>query len=114
MPRPKKYRHCGCTIKGSIFKPTGTPLHELKQIGLQRDELEALRLCDLDGLVAVSRLASESESRASLSVPSTRLSICGVTWGSGLWMVRLEPVQAIPSYWSIAAPLGRPAPGSAA
>ncbi|NOQ65720.1 MAG: DUF134 domain-containing protein [Desulfobacterales bacterium] len=51
MPRPKKYRHCGCTIKGSIFKPTGTPLHELKQIGLQRDELEALRLCDLDGLV---------------------------------------------------------------
>ena len=51
MPRPKKHRHCGCTIKGSIFKPTGTPLYELKQIRLQRDELEALRLCDLNGLV---------------------------------------------------------------
>jgi predicted DNA-binding protein (UPF0251 family) len=50
LPRPKKHRHCGCTIKGSIFKPTGTPLYELKQIQLQRDELETLRLCDREGL----------------------------------------------------------------
>jgi len=51
LPRPKKIRHCGCTIKGSVFKPTGTPLYELEQIRLQRDELEVLRLCDRDGLV---------------------------------------------------------------
>lgn len=50
MPRPKKHRHCGCTIKGSVFKPTGTPLRELKQIELQLDELETLRLCDRNGL----------------------------------------------------------------
>ena len=50
MPRPKKYRHCGITIKGSVFKPTGTPLFELEKVQLQRDELETLRLCDRDGL----------------------------------------------------------------
>jgi predicted DNA-binding protein (UPF0251 family) len=50
LPRPKKHRHCGCTIKGTVFKPTGTPLYELEQIQLQRDELETLRLCDRDGL----------------------------------------------------------------
>ena len=51
MPRPKKPRHCGCKIKGSVFKPSGTPLYELQQIPLQRDELEVLKLCDRDGLV---------------------------------------------------------------
>ena len=51
MPRPKKPRHCGCTIRGSAFKPIGIPLYKLEQIKLQRDELEVLRLCDLDGLV---------------------------------------------------------------
>ena len=51
MPRPKKPRHCGCKIKGSVFKPTGIPLYELQQILLQRDELEVLKLCDRDGLV---------------------------------------------------------------
>jgi predicted DNA-binding protein (UPF0251 family) len=35
---------------GKAFKPTGVPLHELRQIPLHRDELETLRLCDLEGL----------------------------------------------------------------
>jgi len=50
LPRPKKYRHCECKFKGRAFKPTGTPLRELKSISMQRDELEVLRLCDLEGL----------------------------------------------------------------
>ncbi len=37
-------------MKGRAFKPTGTPMTELEQIALQEDELEAMRLCDLDGL----------------------------------------------------------------
>lgn len=50
MPRPKKRRHCQERVCGKAFKPTGVPLRELRQILLQRDELEALRLCDRDGL----------------------------------------------------------------
>ena len=50
-PRPKKKRICGGRFCGKAFKPTGISLVELKQIPLQRDELEALRLCDYEGLI---------------------------------------------------------------
>lgn len=49
-PRPQKKRNCSCRIKGLAFKPTGTPMSELEQIQMRHDELEALKLCDLDGL----------------------------------------------------------------
>ena len=50
-PRPKKRRICGGSFCGKAFKPTGVSLMELKQIPLQQDELEALRLCDYEGLI---------------------------------------------------------------
>ena len=49
-PRPKKIRYCEGDFCGRAFKITGTPLQELKQISLFRDELEVLRLCDREGL----------------------------------------------------------------
>jgi predicted DNA-binding protein (UPF0251 family) len=33
---------------GKAFKPTGIPMHKLAKITLAQDELEALRLCDLE------------------------------------------------------------------
>ena len=36
---------------GKAFKPTGVPMEDLRRILLQRDELEALRLCDREGLI---------------------------------------------------------------
>ncbi len=47
-PRPKKIRRCEGNFCGRAFKPTGTPLINLKQITLFRDELEALKLCDYE------------------------------------------------------------------
>jgi len=50
MPRPccKKIIH---NISGyEVFKPNGIPLQELEEIILSLDELEALRLADLEGL----------------------------------------------------------------
>ena len=49
-PRCKKPRNCKCTFKGKAFKPTCIPMSEVEQIPLLREELEALKLCDLDGL----------------------------------------------------------------
>lgn len=49
-PRYKKPRICGCPMKGKAFKPAGLPLKEIEKIALYRDELEALKLCDMDGL----------------------------------------------------------------
>ena len=51
MPRPKKIRHCeGPSCGGKAFKPARIPLALLHHIPLLQDELEALRLCDLQGL----------------------------------------------------------------
>ncbi len=52
-PRPRKPRHCACPHRppgSSVFKPAGIPLKELERIHLPDDELEALRLCDGEGL----------------------------------------------------------------
>ena len=50
MPRPKKNRTCVGKMCGKAFKPTCIPLKELKHIKMLRDELEALKLCDSQGL----------------------------------------------------------------
>ena len=52
-PRPRKPRRCGCPYRppGSlVFKPAGTPLKQLERVAIGRDELEAMRLCDGEGL----------------------------------------------------------------
>ena len=49
-PRYKKPRNCKCKFKGKAFKPTCVPMSEVEQIPLLREELEALKLCDLDDL----------------------------------------------------------------
>lgn len=49
-PRPKKKRLCSGKFCKNVFKPAGTPLHDLVKIHIHKDELEALRLCDMEGL----------------------------------------------------------------
>jgi predicted DNA-binding protein (UPF0251 family) len=49
-PRYKKPRTCGCAFKGKAFKPIGIPFSEIDKIMLFPDELESLKLCDVDGL----------------------------------------------------------------
>jgi predicted DNA-binding protein (UPF0251 family) len=49
-PRYKKPRACECPLKGKAYKPVGIPLRNLERITIYRDELEALKLCDVDGL----------------------------------------------------------------
>ena len=52
-PRLKKPRTCGCRLKGKAYKPAGIPMKDIEKITLYRDELEALKLCDMDGLTQV-------------------------------------------------------------
>ncbi|MBF0299491.1 MAG: DUF134 domain-containing protein [Oligoflexia bacterium] len=48
--RPKKCRHICCEIDANYFKPRGIPLSELESVILYADELQALKLSDLDCL----------------------------------------------------------------
>lgn len=50
MPRPKKFRIIAAAPSASYFKPRGIPKHMLEEIVLEVDELEAVRLADLEGL----------------------------------------------------------------
>jgi predicted DNA-binding protein (UPF0251 family) len=50
MARPVKNRLINCVPVARYFKPVGIPMRELEEIVLGMDELEAMRLTDLDGL----------------------------------------------------------------
>ncbi len=50
MPRPIKCRRIGFMPDITYFKPAGVPLRMLEEIILSFDELEALRLKDIEGL----------------------------------------------------------------
>ena len=50
MARPIKQRCISCVPVASYFKPVGIPLRDLDEIVLAMDELEAMRLTDLEGL----------------------------------------------------------------
>ena len=50
MPSPMICRRIGCRPAAGLFKPAGIPASALEEIHLTLDELEALRLADLEGL----------------------------------------------------------------
>lgn len=63
MARPEKLRRVGCTAGGRGFKPIGRPVSELEVEPLRLDELEALRLADLEGLYQETAAARMGVSR---------------------------------------------------
>ncbi|RQD74406.1 MAG: DUF134 domain-containing protein [Candidatus Syntrophonatronum acetioxidans] len=50
MPRTPKWRHVENVPRHNYFKPAGVPLRELEEVILNVEELEALRLKDVEGL----------------------------------------------------------------
>lgn len=53
MPRPRKRRRIIHELAAGIFIPSGVPLERLKIINILPEELEALRLVELEGLSQV-------------------------------------------------------------
>ena len=49
MPRPRKYRRISSEFGINFFGPKGIPVRELEQVFISHDEVEALRLSDLEG-----------------------------------------------------------------
>lgn len=50
MSRPFKHRRICCDPKSDYFKPRGIPVTQLEEINLTMDELETIRLADLEGI----------------------------------------------------------------
>ena len=60
MTRPKKKRVVRFDPKATYFKPRGVPLSEIEEVTLRIEEVEALRLADLENL-SQTEAASEME-----------------------------------------------------
>ena len=65
-PRCKKPRNCKCRFTSNAFKPTCVPLSEVEHVPLLREELEVLRLCDLDDLTQAEAGARMGVSRGTI------------------------------------------------
>ena len=63
MPRPCCLRHVNHTPAAVYFKPAGVPVCALAQVTLTLDEVEALRLADLQGLYQEQAAAQMKISR---------------------------------------------------
>ncbi len=50
MPRPKNIRKVSNIPEISYFKPRGIPINELEEVTLSFEELESVRLSDLEGM----------------------------------------------------------------
>jgi len=50
MPRPRKRRMVAVPPRTMVYKPAGVPLEGLRRVSLLPEELEALRLMDLEDL----------------------------------------------------------------
>lgn len=50
MPRPRRRRCLRFSPSVTYFKPRGIPLRHLQEVSLRPDEVEALKLHDVDGL----------------------------------------------------------------
>ena len=50
MGRQKKPRYCREFSGYNLFKPSGIPLAQVEIVEVALDEVEAMRLCDLEGI----------------------------------------------------------------
>ncbi len=66
MPRPRKRRLCQAFNGDRVYKPRSIPMTELSHIRLELGELEAMRLCDLEGLTQDEAGGSMAVSRGTV------------------------------------------------
>lgn len=64
MPRPRKRRRLARQPLAAVYKPAGVPLDGLRQVALLHEEVEALRLADLEGLTQAKAAACMGVSRS--------------------------------------------------
>lgn len=96
MPRPYCRRIVEASPAAAVFKPAGVPLPDLPVIDMTLDELEAVRLADLEGLYQEGAAARMHVSRTTFAriVEAARRKIAeALVLGSAL---RIEGGPVIP------------------
>lgn len=99
MARPEKLRRVGCPGERRGFKPIGRPAVELGVETLRLDELEALRLADLEGLYQEAAAERMGVSRATFAriLERARATVARALIDEKLLVIGEGPVVATPS-----------------
>ena len=66
VPRPRKRREVALPPRALVYKPAGVALEGLRRISLLPEELEALRLMDVEDLTQAEAAARMGVSRSTL------------------------------------------------
>ena len=101
MPRGRKYRCCRPLSDARVLKPRGIPLPDVKVHWLALDEIEAMRLCDLEGLSQIEAGERMQISRGTVQrlLESGRRKVVQAllaNQGLGLSSVSEHPVERMP------------------
>lgn len=77
MVRPRMCRRLRFRPKAHYFKPQGIAMHQLEEVVLTKEEMEALKLKDSDGLgqIEASERMSTSQSTFQRILTSARIKI---------------------------------------
>lgn len=79
MTRPRMCRRLRFKPKAHYFKPQGIPMHELEEVILTKEEMEAVKLKDYDSLeqIEASEKMNTSQSTFQRILSSARVKIAG-------------------------------------
>jgi predicted DNA-binding protein (UPF0251 family) len=111
MARPEKLRRIGCVAGARGFKPIGVPSTELEVETLRLDELEALRLADLEGLYQEAAAEQMAISRPTFAriLARARETVARALLGERLLMIGEGPVVSSPAE-ALPCPVHAPGP----
>ena len=94
MSRTRSPRRVGGAPAFEAFKPIGRPARELEMVTLGRDELEALRLADLEGLYQATAAERMGVSRATFGriLTGARAAVAEALVGGKMLVIGEAPV----------------------
>jgi predicted DNA-binding protein (UPF0251 family) len=100
MPRPFSRRFVGWTPGTVLFKPAGVAVSQLETTVLSLDEVEALRLADLNGQYQEAAAEHMKISRATFAriVESARRKVADALIHGKALQIQTEPGDAPPPY----------------
>lgn len=87
MPRPRKPRCINACAPATYYKPRGIPLVDLREVTLEPEDFEALRLADAEGLDMIEAARAMGISRH--------------TFGRILRKARAVTAQALVNGWAL-------------
>jgi predicted DNA-binding protein (UPF0251 family) len=113
VPRPRKRRTVAVPPRPMVYKPAGVPLDGLRRVSLLPEELEALRLVDLEDQTqedAAQRMGVSRSTFQRIVAQARRQVALALTDGAALIIEGSTVDRAPPHPHRSQAPNARPAP----